>query len=154
LLGPLKRKSDAITHIQLFEKTFPGEPHPDQFYTLPPSKQIAELFERTSYYFLANLNGFIEGEFPHMKLATSPVVEVRREGDRYRVTGSYKGEVRLYRDKLKGVFLHFWLIDGQWYVTETNLTADRKRYAAEKKEQLFGKTSDENAMLKYLESVF
>jgi hypothetical protein len=154
LLGPLKRKKDAITQIQLFEKTFPGEPHPYQFYTLPPSKQIAELFERTSYYFLANLNGFIDGEFPHMKLATSPVVEVRKEGDRYRVTGSYKGEVRLYRDKLKGVFLHFWLIDGQWYVTETNITADRKRYAAEKKEQLFSKTSDENAMLKYLESVF
>lgn len=154
LLGPLKRKNDAIALIKTFEKDFPSEPHPYQFYTLPAVKQIAELFERTSYYFLANLTGFIDGEFPHMKLSTAPLVEVRRDGDRYRISGTYRGDVRLFRDQLKGVFLHFWLVDGQWYVVETNITADRKRYAQDKRDQLIAKTLDEPSMLKYLETIF
>jgi hypothetical protein len=154
LLGPLRKKNEAIERILLFEKTFPNEPHAYQYYTINPSKQIAELFDRTSFYFLANLNGFIDGEFPQLKLLKDPSVEVRRDGNGYRITGSYRGEVRLYRDKLKGVYLHFWLVDGQWYVVETNITADRKRYAQEKKDQLTGKMLEEPAMLKYLESIF
>lgn len=155
LMGPLKKKTLAMERIRQLDQIAGSESHPFKFYVLPLSTQVMDVFDRTSQYFLSGLYAFIEGEFPQMKMISKPVVQIRKEeGNTYRIAGSYRGDVVLYRDRLKNIFIEFWLIDAQWYVVDTNLTSDRQKYAKQKKEKLRPRTIADVDLMRYLESVY
>jgi hypothetical protein len=94
-------------------------------------------------------------EFPEISLNGRPVVEVLRERpDQYRIVGKYKGKVTLNLDNLDDIYFTYWMASGQWYVVDTNLTTERKRWAANNRQRLLGKMLGANELMAYLEGIF
>jgi hypothetical protein len=155
LLGPVDRKDLAVERLKLFVKAFPGAPHPYGFYLKNTDEKIYDLFNRISFYFVQSLLAFSLSEFPEISLNGRPVVEVLRERpDQYRIVGKYKGKVTLNLDNLDDIYFTYWMASGQWYVVDTNLTTERKRWAANNRQRLLGKMLGANELMAYLEGIF
>ena len=154
LTGPLHNTAEAVQKIQAFEKAFPQEPHPFSYYMLPTDKKIADLFGRTSYFFVEHLLQHVKAEFPELKLAARPMVAIAKQGqDRYQIVGSNQGEVLLNHDRLKDIRFEYWLVGNEWMLVGTNVTAERKAWARKAREHLKDPSVTSAQMLNYLESV-
>lgn len=154
LTGRLQDLPAAIAKINQLEKEFPNEPNPFSYYLLSDEKKMADLFNRTSYFFVESLLAHLKAEFPELKLATRPVVSIVREpSSRYRIAGSYKGEVQLKLDKLRGIRFEYWLVGSEWYLVSTNVTAARADWARGNRTKYQSQTLASQGMLGYLEGV-
>jgi len=155
LISPLNNNERAAAQLQVYEKAFPGEPHPYGYYLKSPEDKLKDLFERISFYFVQNLSAFIETELPKINLMSKPVVELRKEADgKYRVVGSYSGEITLNQDRLKKIFFQFWLSNNQWVLVDTNLTSERRKFTQLEREKQKSNSLGAPEMLKGLEKMF
>jgi len=154
LLGPGNAKEQALEKLQAFEKRYPGVPHSFRYYLKTPNQKIQDIFERISFYFVQSLLGYLDTEFKQIKMVTRPKIEVRQEKDRYRVTGSYTGEIILNRDRLSNIKLIFWLVKENWVLVETNLTEQREKWAKGEKQKHQAANLSADEMLTYLETIF
>jgi hypothetical protein len=155
LLGPLSDVKLATQRIQEMEKTFPNEPHPFRYYSKSTDEKIKDIFARISFSFVENLLLYINAELPQINLVDRPLVEVKKDKDgRYRVVGTFKGDVRLNQDRLHDIFIVFWLSGDQWVIADTNLTEERKLFAKQEREKHKGDAMSGDAMLAFLETAF
>lgn len=155
LLGPANNREVALAKLQEFSKRFPNEPHPYQYYLKTTEQKIQDLFARISFHFVQSLLSLLDTEFKQTKLASRPRVEIRKEpSGKYRLVGSYLGDVVLVRDKLSNIKFQFWLVREQWVLVETNLTEERQKSASLTKQKHLNDVMSANEMLQYLETVF
>lgn len=155
LLGVLSNQPLAVERIQLFEKTFPSEPHPYGYYLKAAEGKIQDLFNRLGFFFVESLLGFLRTELPQIHLTKRPLVElVREKDDSYRIVGTFQGDVLLNQDRLKNIYFTFWQAKDKWYVVETNLTLDRSHSSSVEKQKLQGATFRAAEMLTNLEQIF
>ncbi|MBI4404994.1 MAG: DUF4339 domain-containing protein [Deltaproteobacteria bacterium] len=155
LLQPLVNERLAMERIEQLQKEFPHIPHPYQYYLKSEPEKIQDLFSRFSFFFVQSLISHLESEFPHLNLKRRPAVEVKRSKQgRYRIEGSYKGEVSLKQDKLNNILLVFWYVDDQWHLVDTNLTVERQKWSKKERDNLAESQFSEKGMLKYLEQLF
>ena len=155
LLGPLRNYPTAIERIKLLEKEFPATQHPFRYYLRNTDDRIRDIFFRTSFFFVQHLMSYLNTELGQLNLTKRPTVEVRRERDgRYRMVGSYNGEVILNKDHMPDIKFVFWYIKDSWVMVETNLTLERTRYAKAEREKHLGDSLTGEEMLRELESVF
>lgn len=150
--GPTEK---AVERIRLFEKEFPSQPHPFGYYLKAVDDRISDIFSRISFHFVQGLLGYVEAEFPQMGLIDRPLVEVRKDKDgRYKIAGSYRGEILLNKDRLQNIQFVFWLNGDRWVLVDTNLTRERKRWAEQERKKLKTIGISGEQMLKILESAF
>jgi hypothetical protein len=155
LLGPLKQKNVAIERIKLFQTTFPSETNVFSYYLKSPEAQIKDLFNRISFYYVQSLLSHLQSEMPEIRLPKKPVIEVRKDKTgKYRIVGTYRGDVKLNRDLLNDIYFEFWLNKEVWVLTDTNLTIERKKLADKEKETLRPLTSSQEELLQNLENTF
>ncbi len=155
LLGPLNRTDLARDRIKQLEKDFPRKRHPYGYYLKSIDGRIADIFNRLSFYFVQSLLQHVVVEFPAMSWVERPVVEILRMRDgKYRISGRYRGDVLLSRDKLKNVTFIFWMDGEQWKLIETDVTEDRTRFAAGEKQRLATRAVLATTMLENLETLF
>jgi GYF domain 2 len=127
LLGLLKDPGKAQTRVELLEKTFPGQQHTYGYYLKSTEEKIKDLFGRISFYFVQTLMAYLDSELPQIALAKRPLVELKKDRmGKYRIVGTYKGDVLLNQDRLGNIYFTFWLTDKQWELVDTNLTAERR----------------------------
>jgi hypothetical protein len=144
----------ALPKIAQLEKEFPGEPNPFSYYLLSDEKKMADLFNRTSYFFVESLLAHLKAEFPEVKLAGRPLVSIVREpGAHYRIAGSYKGEVQLKLDKLRNIRFEYWMVGADWYLVSTNITSARGEWARGNRGKYLSQTQSSQGMLSYLEGI-
>jgi hypothetical protein len=144
----------AIESIRLLETNFPKFPHPFGYYLLSPEKKMVDIFDRVSYFFVENLVNHLKAEFPQLKLAKRPTASIRKEGpDRFRVVGSYQGEVSLSFDRLKNIRFEYWLSGNEWNLVNTNLTVDREAWAKRNRARQGASSLSGAEMLVYLENL-
>lgn len=157
LLGPLSNQSTratAVGRIQKFAEEFPGVAHPFGYYLKSPEARIAEMFSRVAFHFVEGLERHLETDFPDIRLAGRPLVELKKTGKgEYRIQATYTGDVVLGRDKLPGITLGFWHWQEKWFLVETNLTEERSRWAAQMKQKMQAALWKEPEMLEFLETV-
>lgn len=152
--GPLQDIKNAIPRIRKLEAEYPNEPHPYGYYLLSPEKKIADLFSRTSFFFVENLITHIKAEFPQLKLGGRPSVAVIKEGpDRYRIVGTYKGDVVLNYDRLKKIRFEYWLVVNDWNLVATNVTTEREAWARTNRGRHIDTVRSADVLLLYLEGV-
>lgn len=155
LLDPLKNLPRAVERIKMFESEFPKSSHPYGYYLKGTDEKISDLFSRTSFYFVQNLISYLNSELPQLKLAGRPLVEIKKsKAQMYKIVGSYKGEVTLNRDKLKGVFFDFWFANESWHIVDTNLTKERQTDALKERAKLSSISVSGEVLLQYMENVF
>lgn len=142
--------------VRMLERDFPASEHPYRYYLKSDDEKIADLFNRLSFAFVQSLLQFVATEFPQLSLQSRPTVSVVRESaDRYRLVGRYSGPVQLSRDVLPSVTFVFWGHGGVWYLVETNVTEDRRRFAvAERKRRQKATLFTASELLSYLEGMF
>ena len=154
LTGPLQNAPEALAQIRLLEKEFPAEKHAFGYYLLSEDKKMADLFERTSFFFVESLLHHIKSEFPQIKLESRPLVKITKEkGGLYRITGNYQGDVFLSHDRLKGIRFEYWLVGSEWNLVATNVTRERQEWSAANRARHLRTSRDAKAMLAYLEGV-
>lgn len=154
LTGPLQDIPTATARIRQFEKDFPNEHNPYAYYLLSEEKKMADLFDRTSFFFVENLVAHMKAEFPQVRLSGRPIVGIVREATgKYRITGSYKGEVTLSLDRLHDIRFEYWLAGGDWHLVGTNITRERQEWAKANRTKHMGESSTGPALLVYLEGV-
>lgn len=155
LIGPLAQPEKALERIRLFVTTFPSEPHPYHYYLQSTDERINDIFSRISFHFVQGLIGFFETELPQITLINRPLVEVKKSKmQEYKIVGSYRGEVLLNKDRLQNIYFTFWLDGDRWVLVDTNITAERKRWAQGERAKLKDVTASGEATLRYLEQVF
>jgi hypothetical protein len=155
LLGQVNNVPLAIERIRVLEKEFKGTKHPFGYYLTSVDSRIADIFNRTSFFFVQRLLAFIETEFPHMSLAKRPIVEILKDKrGKYRIAGRYEGDISLHQDRMENMKIVFWLKDESWVVVETNLTPERAKWAGEERERIKDDTLTADEMLLYMEGVF
>lgn len=155
LIGPGNNRELALTKLQAFDKKYPGTPHPFKYYLKPSEQKIQDIFDRISFYFVQSLLSYLDTEFKQVKLVTRPKVEVRREPDgRYRISGSYQGDVVLNRDRLTDIKLVFWSVKEQWALVETNITDERTKASKATRQKLETTSLSADEMLTNLETTF
>ncbi len=144
----------AVETIRLLETNFPKFQHPFGYYLLSPEKRMVDIFDRVSYFFVENLVSHLKAEFPQLKLAKRPSASIRRDGsDRFRVVGSYQGEVSLSFDRLKNITFEYWLVGNEWNLVKTNVTVDREAWAKRNRARQAGHSLSGAEMLTYLENL-
>lgn len=154
LVGPAMNMPLALARIAILDKEFPNESHPFAYYLLPPEKKMVDLFNRSSFFFVEGLVNHLKAEFPQMKLGGRPVAALLKEGpDKFRIVGTYKGEVVLNYDKLKAIRFEYWLVGSDWNLVSTNVTNERAVWAKNNRMRYTGSVLSGEALLKYLESV-
>ncbi len=154
LTGPMRNADLALPRIQMLEKTFPSSPHPYGYYTLSKEKKLADVFERTSFFFVESLIAHMKSDFPQVRLAGRPVVSVFKEGaNHYRVAGTYKGDVNLSTDRLKNIRFEYWLVSNDWTLVSTNITAERQAWAKNNRGRQRESTISGEQLLAYFEGV-
>lgn len=154
-LGTANNPAGAIERIKILEKDFPKERHPFGYYLKTTDAKITDLFQRLSFHFVQSLLGFLNTELPQISFVSRPLVEVRKDKKgTYRVVGSYKGEVTLNQDRLKGINFTFWWNNEAWSVVETNLTEERQSFSRQEKKRLENAALPAAKMLEVLESTF
>ncbi len=154
LTGPLRNTTAAIPRIQALEKEFPQQSHPYAYYTLGQEKKLADVFERTSFFFVESLIAHMKSDFPQVRLAGRPVVSVYREGNnRYRVAGTYKGDISLNTDRLKNIKFEYWLVASEWALVGTNLTEERQNWAKNNRARQRDTAIPGGQLLAYFEGV-
>jgi len=155
LLGPLKNLALATERIKLLEKDFPRERHPFGYYLKTPDQKIADLFQRISFHFVQSLLAHLMSEMPQINFVSRPLVEIKKDKKGgYRVVGSYKGDINLSQDNLKGIRFTFWLFNEQWAVVDTNLTIERERFSRQERKRREGEVLPADKMLSYMEETF
>lgn len=155
LIKPLQNINLAKERIGLFEQNFPALPHPFSFYQLNTTEQINILFPNISEAFSQMLEAHIQEEFPQLALLVKPKTEVKRDAsNRWRLIGSYRGDISLRNDRLKNVYFIYWLVDNQWILVDTNLTPERSKFAAEARKRYQSSVYTSETLLGTLESVF
>jgi len=155
LLNQLNNLKLAIERIQLLQKEFPNEPHPYGYYLRPPEERLKDIFNRISFYFVQNLMAFFASEFPQINLLSRPLVELKKDAsEKYRIVGSYRGDVLLNQDRLSNIYFVFWLSKEQWRVVDTNLTEERRKWARQVQQQHIGEVLSAQEMLRDLEQIF
>jgi hypothetical protein len=155
LLGPVQDMTAVTNRIQILERDFPGDNHPYKYYLKTPEGKLTDLFSRIAFFFVNSLMFYVQSELPQIHFEKRPVVELVREADgKYRIIGRYEGEVELHQDRLTNIRFLFWLSDKEWSVVETNITGERKKYAAASKIKLKGESVSAEVLLKQLESIF
>lgn len=141
--------------LRLLEKEFAGLDHPYKYYLKTDDEKIADLFNRMSFTFVQSLLAHVATEFPQLTLQERPTVSVVREGnDKYRLVGRYGGAVQLSRDVLPNVKFVFWGHNGVWYLVETDVTEDRRRFAIAEKKRRQSAHYSASELLTYLETLF
>jgi len=144
----------ATLRIQILEKLFPNEAHPFGYYLLNNDKKMADLFDRTSLFFVENLIAHMKAEFPQLKLKGRPVVSLVKEGaDKYRILGAYKGDVVLSYDNLNNIKFEYWLVGSEWNLVATNVTVERQAWAKTNKSRHLNATLKGADMLSYMENL-
>jgi hypothetical protein len=144
----------VLENIRLLEANFPKFQHPFGYYLLSSEKKMVDIFDRVSYFFVENLVNHLKAEFPQLKLAKRPIASIRKEGpDRFRVVGNYQGEVSLSTDRLKGITFEYWLVQSEWNLVKTNVTADREAWAKRNRARLVANTLSGEQLLSYLENL-
>ncbi len=155
LLGQANNTPLAIERIRLLEREFKGSKHPFGYYLTSVDSRIADIFNRTSFYFVQKLLGFIETEFAQMSLGKRPVVEIQKDKrGKYRIVGRYEGPISLQQDKMDNMRIVFWYANDTWIVVETNLTPERAKWASEERERIKENTLTSTEMLAFMEGVF
>lgn len=155
LLGPLKNIPTAVERIRLLEKDFPNDRHPYGYYLKTTDQKISDLFSRLSFHFVQGLLGHLMSEMPQINFISRPIVEIKKDKkDGYRIVGSYKGEVGLNQDRMKGIYFTFWLFNEQWAVVDTNLTVERERFSKAERKRREGEVLSADKMLSYMEETF
>jgi hypothetical protein len=151
----LNNEGKALERIKLYEKTFPKEPNPFAYYLKTDEQKLVDIFRRISSFFSSTLKMYIDMEFPGIQFKSLPIVEVRKDKTNlYRISANYEGDIFLRKDSLSKIKFTFWFIDDHWQVVETNLTPERKSYAAEQFTKWSGKKLPLKAMLSFLEKTF
>lgn len=141
--------------VRLLEKEFPAGEHPYKYYLKTDDEKIGDIFNRLSFTFVQSLLGYVATEFPQLSLQGRPTVSVVREGnDRYRLVGRYTGPVQLSRDVLPNVRFVFWGHGNNWYLVETDVTDDRRRFAANERKRRQDAVFTAKDLLTYLEGLF
>jgi hypothetical protein len=154
LTSQMQNLPAALPKIALLEKDFPNEPNPFSYYLLSEEKKMADLFNRTSYFFVENLINHMKAEFPEIRLIERPVVSIVREpGNKYRIAGSYKGEVQLSLDRLRNIRFEYWLVGNEWNLVSTNVTTARGAWAKGQRTKHASQTLTGQSLLAYLEGV-
>ncbi|MBY0370477.1 DUF4339 domain-containing protein [bacterium] len=144
----------ALERIRILEKEFPAEKHSFGYYLLTEDRKMADLFERTSFFFVESLLHHIKSEFPQIKLAGRPLVKIVKDpAGFYRITGSYQGEVSLSQDKLKDIRFEYWMVGSEWSLVGTNVTVERREWSQANRVRHANSGRSSAAMLAYLESV-
>lgn len=155
LIGPGNNREQALAKLQAFEKKFPGSQHPFRYYLKPADQKVNDIFERISFYFVQSLLGYLDTEFKQIKLVSRPKIEVRKESNgKYRISGSYQGDIVLNRDRLNNIKLVFWLVKEQWVLVDTNITDERAKAAKTARTKYEGTSLTVDEMLSALETVF
>lgn len=155
LLGRAENVFLATERVRLLEKEFPGQKHPFGYYLKSADKRVADLFNRISFSFVRKLLYFLDNEFPQLNLVNRPLVSVQKiKGTKYRVMGTYKGDVMLNEDKLSNIHMTFWLWDDRWHLVSTNLTTERGSWANKERERMKNHVFSSEQMLQYMENVF
>lgn len=155
LFGPLQNEKKGVERVKVFEATFPGEDHPYRYYLKTNEEKMTDLFERLSYGFVQSLLAYIESELSQISLKERPKVEFKKEKDgKYRIVGSYKGEVVLNRDRLTDIYFTFWLSKARWYLVDTNLTSERAKWTKQERERRKNESASPEEMLRQLETQF
>ncbi len=155
LVGPFQNIPLAIERIKIFETEFPNQRHPYSYYLKSSDEKIADLFSRTSFYFVQNLISYLNTELPQLKLDGRPLVEIKKSrAGSYKIVGNYKGSVQLNQDKLSDIYFVFWFVSEQWHIVDTNITKERRQYAQNERAKLDPQVLSELAMLQYMEGVF
>jgi hypothetical protein len=154
LTGPLQNIPLALARIQILEKSFPAEHHAFGYYLLSSEKKMADIFNRTSFFFVEGLVNHLKAEFPQIKLAGRPLVSLLKEGpDKFRIVGTYKGEVVLNRDKIPAIRFEYWMVGDEWNLVATNVTAERAAWAKTNRLRYVGSTLSSAEALSYLENL-
>src|SRR5262249_2413174 len=84
-----------------------------------------------------------------------PVVEVVKEKEGgYRIVGRYRGDVVFNRDRMSNVSFTFWGSGESWVLVDTNLTEERRRFAAAERERQKKKAMSGEMLLDYLQGIF
>ena len=84
-----------------------------------------------------------------------PLVELQKNNEgKYRIVGTYKGEVSLDRDQLTDINLTFWFWKEAWYLINTNLTRERASFAEDTRKKHTGDIFAPDELIIYLEQLF
>ncbi|MEZ4750820.1 MAG: DUF4339 domain-containing protein [Bdellovibrionota bacterium] len=157
LLGPLnsaESREKAGGRIQLLAREFPNRQHPFGYYLKSTSEKLKIMFDRLSFHFTEGITNLLEADFPDITLAGTPDVKLEKNNQgKYRVVAVYTGDVLLGRDRLKNITLTFWAVTDRWYLVDTNLTSERRRWALSQKRKILNEVITAGAMLDFLESI-
>ncbi|MCB0419276.1 MAG: hypothetical protein KDD39_16640, partial [Bdellovibrionales bacterium] len=157
LLGPLnsaESREKAGGRIQLLAREFPNRAHPFGYYLKSTEEKLRIMFERLSFHFTEGITNLLEADFPDITLAGTPDVKLEKNNrGKYRVVATYSGDVLLGRDRLKNISLTFWAVTDRWYLVDTNLTSERRRWALSQKRKILNDVITPGAMLDFLESI-
>ncbi|MCB0403520.1 MAG: DUF4339 domain-containing protein [Bdellovibrionales bacterium] len=157
LLGPLngaESREKAGGRIQLLAREFPNRAHPFGYYLKSTEEKLKIMFDRLSFHFSEGITNLLDADFPDITLAGTPEVKLEKNKQgKYRVVATYSGDVLLGRDRLKNITLTFWAVTDRWYLVDTNLTSERRRWALSQKRKILNDVITPGAMLDFLESI-